>query len=174
MALAYNCTKNEAAGYSLFYQLFGSSSRLLIDLIFNIKQAKEEADYFEFIKQWRSAMQEAFLLATENAKLLVGERVLVWNMSERRGQGKLRSFCEKIIYRVTKQHGNSPVYEVVPESGNGRTRVLHRNILLPCDYLPVTETKLTMVDPSQPNTTKESNIKEVSDEEIRYIFEREC
>jgi hypothetical protein len=28
-----------------------------------------------------------------------------------------------------------PVYQLKPESGNGRTRVLHRNLLLPCDYL---------------------------------------
>ena len=30
-----------------------------------------------------------------------------------------------------------PVYEVKPESENGRTRVLHRNLLLPCSFLPV-------------------------------------
>ena len=86
-------------------------------------------------------------------KLLVGDRVLVRNMSERRGPGKLRSFWETIIYCVTKQHGDSPVYEVAPESENGRRRVLHCNMLLPCDFLPITETKLTMVDPSQPITS---------------------
>ena len=30
-----------------------------------------------------------------------------------------------------------PVYEVQPVSGNGRTRVLYRNLLLPCSFLPV-------------------------------------
>ena len=30
-----------------------------------------------------------------------------------------------------------PVYEVRPENGGGRSRVLHRNLLLPCSYLPV-------------------------------------
>ena len=34
-----------------------------------------------------------------------------------------------------------PVYEVKPEVGNGRSRVLHRNLLLPCSHLPV-ETQL--------------------------------
>ena len=29
------------------------------------------------------------------------------------------------------------VYEVLPESENGRTRVLHRNLFLPCSFLPV-------------------------------------
>lgn len=30
-----------------------------------------------------------------------------------------------------------PVYEVKPETGNGRSRVLHRNMLLQCSYLLV-------------------------------------
>jgi len=29
----------------------------------------------------------------------------------------------------------SPVYKVEPESGGGCTRVLHQNLLLPCDVL---------------------------------------
>ena len=34
-----------------------------------------------------------------------------------------------------------PVDEVKTETGNGRPRVLHRNLLLPCSYSPV-ETQL--------------------------------
>lgn len=30
-----------------------------------------------------------------------------------------------------------PVYGIKPERGKGRSRVLHRNLLLPCDYLPL-------------------------------------
>ncbi|XP_046549553.1 uncharacterized protein LOC124259461 [Haliotis rubra] len=37
---------------------------------------------------------------------------------------------------------DSPVYEVKPEDGIGRTRVLHRNMLLPCDGLPVEKTEV--------------------------------
>ena len=33
---------------------------------------------------------------------------------------------------------DSPVYEVKPEAKDGRKRLLHRNILLPCDFLPLT------------------------------------
>ena len=32
---------------------------------------------------------------------------------------------------------DSPVYEVKPETGTGPKRVVHRNLLLPCDSLPV-------------------------------------
>ena len=31
---------------------------------------------------------------------------------------------------------DSPVYEIKPETGVGRRRVIHRNLLLPCDDLP--------------------------------------
>lgn len=42
------------------------------------------------------------------------------------------------MYVVTqRKYEDSPVYELKPENGNGRTRVIHRNLLLPCDFLPV-------------------------------------
>lgn len=40
------------------------------------------------------------------------------------------------------QRGNLPVYDVRPEGQTGKPRVLHRNLLLPCTFLPV--------DPIQP------------------------
>ena len=69
--------------------------------------------------------------------LCEGDRVLVRNMTERGGPGKLRSYWEREIYVVTLKRKDMPVYEVQPESGNGRARVLHRNLLLPCSFLPV-------------------------------------
>ena len=36
----------------------------------------------------------------------------------------------------------SPVYKVKPESGGGRLRVLHRNLLLPCDVLELDASNL--------------------------------
>lgn len=52
----------------------------------------------------------------------------------------MRSYWENQVYVVTgRKHPSSPVYEVKPEKGAGRNRVLHRNMLLPCDFLPVEE-----------------------------------
>jgi len=100
-------------------------------------------------------MKEAYNLASVQAKksadmgkrqydkrvrhtaLCEGDRVLVRNMTERGGPGKLRSYWEREIYVLTQKRKDMPVYEVKPESGNGRTRVLHRNLLLPCSFLPV-------------------------------------
>ena len=98
-------------------------------------------------------MKEAFKIAEENIKkrrsadkrqrdltatlepLEVGGRVLVRNLTERGGPGKLCSFWEQKIYRIKeKKDEDGQVYSVV-EEGNPkrRARVLHRNHLLSCE-----------------------------------------
>ena len=54
------------------------------------------------------------------------------------GPGKLRPSWEEKVHLVVKRKASeSQVYEVQPEDGQGCTRVLHRNLLFPCDFLPV-------------------------------------
>ena len=36
---------------------------------------------------------------------------------------------------IVEQKGDLPVYEVTPEGQKGKSRILHRNLLLPCDFL---------------------------------------
>ena len=68
--------------------------------------------------------------------LQVGDPVLVRNLTPRGGTGKLRAFWEDQAHIVAARKGEgSPVYDVRPESSEGPTRTLHRNLLLPCDYL---------------------------------------
>lgn len=102
-------------------------------------------------------MQEAYEIAQERAQksadrgkrtydnkvsssvLEEGDRVIV-NMTRRGGTGKLRSHWEHCIYKVVRQvNKDFPIYEVVPEQGKKKrdSRILHRNLLLPCNYLPV-------------------------------------
>lgn len=152
---AYNCTRHEATGYSPFLLLFGRAQRLPIDLMFNLPEKQERTEYPAYVSKWKTAMQEAYNLASKSAQqaakkgkrqsdkrvrptvLSAGDRVLVRNLSPRGGPGKLRAFWEDEIHVVVSRKGpESPVYEITSESGGGKIRTLHRNLLLPCDYLP--------------------------------------
>jgi transposase InsO family protein len=156
---AYNCTKHTTTGYSPFFLLFGRSPRLPIDLIFGLEEPVTTTSYRQFVESWRESMEEAYRIAQQSANkasakskvlhdrglsstvLEPGDRVLVRNMSERGGPGKLRSHWEQAVHIVVKRMSDdSPVYQVRPEEGGGRgLRTLHRNLLLPCDSLPLPE-----------------------------------
>ena len=152
---AYNCTKHESTGYSPFFLLFGRSPRLPIDIVFGNTDAAEGSSHRMYVKKWTECLQEAYKIANQNADraalkgkrhhdrglssvvLNPGDRVLVRNLSERGGPGKLRSYWESDIHVVVRRVAeNSPVYEVKSERGDKKCRVLHRNLLLPCDNLP--------------------------------------
>ena len=71
-----------------------------------------------------------------SSDLQLGDRVLIRNFTERGDPGKLRPFWEDKIYIVKNRKGpDSPVYEIPPENGTGRTCTVHRNLLLSCPCL---------------------------------------
>ena len=65
------------------------------------------------------------------------DRMLIRNMSERGGTGKMRSsWGEKVQVIVENINNENITYKVKPERAtDGRIRVLHRNMPLPCDNL---------------------------------------
>lgn len=154
---AYNCTRSNATNFSPFYLLFGRHPRLPIDLLFQNGHSSSggEGSHSECAKKWKSRMQEAYQIALKNAhrsasrgkknhdsrltsaSLEPGDRVLVKNLCERGGPGKLRSFWEDHIHVVRKRINDSGVYDVCREDGKGRIRRLHRNLLLQCNSLPL-------------------------------------
>ena len=68
----------------------------------------------------------------------VGGRVLVRNVVVHQKQ-KLANHWLADVYIVQRQQGgsSSPVYVMKREDNKGPERVLHRNMLLPCDQLPL-------------------------------------
>lgn len=89
-----------------------------------------------------------------SSALQVEDRVLVRNLTPRGGPRTLRALLEDQIYVVLARKGEgSPVYDVKPESGQGLSRALHRNLLLPCDPLPSKQSQeLPLVRKSKPPT----------------------
>ena len=137
--------------------LFGRDPPLSFDRLFGLRPLKEQKQPYEaYVDNWLKAMGRAHQLASEKAtktstkgkrqfdkkasyraiQLKTGDHVLVRNLRETGGPGKIGAYREKDIYIVTQQKGeNVPVYEVKRESRLGTPRVLHRNMLLPCPYL---------------------------------------
>ena len=72
--------------------------------------------------------------ANSFTKLEKDDRVLVRNVTSRGGPGKLRSFWEERVYVVIEQKGSNPEAQ---EGKKGKVRILHRNLLLQCPYLPL-------------------------------------
>lgn len=72
-----------------------------------------------------------------DSTLMEGDRVLVRNI-RLRGKHKLADRWESNVYVVVKQCGDVPVYVVRPETKDGPIRTLHRDLLLPCGFLPAT------------------------------------
>lgn len=72
------------------------------------------------------------------SRLEPGDRVLVSNV-RLRGKHKLSDKGEQDIYVVVDQVGDLPVYTVKPEQHDGPKRTLHRDLFLPCGFLPAVE-----------------------------------
>ena len=150
MIFAYNSTCHESTGFSPHFLLFGREPVLPIDIILGIDDSIHTTDYTQFANSWRQQMEDAYHAADERSRkskssqekrwekkplltcLKENDYVLVKN-TETGGPGKLRSFWEPVLYKVKEVGGSGDVVHSVQRAdGQGRVRVLHRNMLMPC------------------------------------------
>ena len=199
---AYNCTKNDTTGYSPYQLMFGRQPNLPIDIAFGLtKTDKKHESHIQYVKELRESLAESYKIATEHSeksalhnkqrfdkkvresKLETGDRVLVKNVGLR-GKHKIASKWSQTVYKVIKQVKDLPVYVVAPFDSNGPERVLHRDLLLPCGFLPMAEEqikdnppKLTRKSKRQQQNNQDKDAETgrmddvVSDEEyVEYYF----
>ena len=113
---AYNATFSSATGYSPFYLLYGREPRLPVDLAFETAKANKEKSYRAYVEDWQKGMKEAYKIAFEHSEMQakrnkrnynrhtraalldVGDRVLIRNVRDRGGPGKIRSYWEQTVY----------------------------------------------------------------------------
>jgi hypothetical protein len=100
-------------------------------------------------------MQEAVEIARRNIKrsadynklyynkkaraveIVDGDMVLMRNVRERGGTGKLNSFWEETLFKVVEKRGEMPVYRIKNINKSSDVRVVHRNLLMKVDQLPL-------------------------------------
>ena len=68
--------------------------------------------------------------------LVVGDIVLMKNVSERGGTGKTRNFGDNKIYKAISARNDLPIYQIQPEKDVSKIKTVHRNLLLLCNQLP--------------------------------------
>lgn len=146
---AYNCTKNEATGFSPYVLMFGREARLPIDICFNTSAESEgTVKYQQYVENMKKELQNAYKLALESSQkshernkkqydkkvkhqtLEEGDRVLIKNLGLT-GKHKLQDRWNSLPYIVMRKLPDLPVYRLRPERGTGGIRTLHRDHLLP-------------------------------------------
>lgn len=65
---AYNCTRNDATGFSPYFLMFGREARLPIDLCFGVNaDGGDEVQYNHYVANLRKELQDAYHLAAKVA-----------------------------------------------------------------------------------------------------------
>ena len=147
--------------------MFGRQPRLPVDLAFKLPVSEgQHSSHSEYVQNLKSRLKESYKIAMEKAAKIAlknktrfdkhvtasdlepGDRVLVRNVRIR-GKHKISDKWEPTVHVVVRRAGTLPVYTVKPETGDGPLRTLHRDLLLPCGYLPEEQSSEPVQKPVQ-------------------------
>lgn len=156
LTFAYNCTVHETTGFPPFFLMYGRTPRLPVDLMFkSVLLDGDTVDMDTYVESLGRDLREAMVLAQANTEkqqrrqtelydrktkgqpVVVGDRVLLANKGER-GKKKLADEWEGTLYTVISKNDHVHTYQIKAPAGNVKT--VHRNLILPVNFLPLPET----------------------------------
>ncbi|KAJ8367497.1 hypothetical protein AAFF_G00317200 [Aldrovandia affinis] len=152
LTFCYNSTVHETTGFAPFYLMFGRVPRLPVDVMFHhVLEDTNVVSHHEFVHHLKRDLSEAAQIAQKNAigeqdrhakiynrkvrgmPLAVGDQVLLANRGER-GKRKVADRWVSTPFDVVSVRSTINVYRI-KDAVTGRERVVHRNMLLPVDFL---------------------------------------
>lgn len=156
LTFSYNCTTHETTGFAPFYLMFGRVPRLPVDIMFGSTLRDEDVVAHDtYIDSFQRDLREAVKIAQSNMTvaqrkqareydktvkgipLEVGDHVLLANRKNR-GKGKLADLWDSVVYAITWKDSSVHIYRV-EDPTTRRSKVVHRNFILPVNFLPVVE-----------------------------------
>lgn len=154
LTFMYNSTVHETTGFPPFYLMFGRVPRLPVDVLFKSALREDgEMSFPQYVKELKQDLREAMALAERHAnqeqkrqadnynkrvkgmEIEQGDRVLVANKIER-GRHKLADRWGDVVYTVVRSNPKTHTFEI-QDPISGQTKVVHRNLLLCVNFLPV-------------------------------------
>lgn len=191
---AYNCTPNEATGYSPYFLMFGREARLPVDVCFGVSaDGVSTTSHQKYVVKMRRELQAAYQLAQSTAAkmnqdnkerydhkvryhcLSPGDRVLIRNLGLK-GKHKLADRWRATPYVVESQMSDLPVYCLKPMDGSGPVKVMHRNHILPIGQEVRLSTEVALTPTPTPRISRRRRAKESSptNEVLRDDSTGEC
>lgn len=165
LTFVYNCTVHETTGFPPFYLMFGRTPKLPIDVVFKSVLWDESNNSLpKYVESLSRDLKDALAVAEANTskeqshqahmynrknkgvRIEVGDRVLLANKSER-GKRKLSDKWENVVYAVVDCDPKTHIYKV-KHPVSGQLKVVHRNLLLSVNFLPLSDVVGTNDDES--------------------------